>query len=146
MNLRKGALLALVSLLACSLVDPLTTGVYPPGTHAFAPLDSYAALWRETEACSGIAAPLAAVNWFRVDNTTSFVYGGSAVAGYFVVPNNIVLADAWLADTAVVAHEMLHALLYAKFGAKFYATDDRGQHPHEYFLERCPFVSQAYAH
>jgi hypothetical protein len=137
------ASLIVALLSACALLTEPVTGAFPPNTKAIAPLDSYPVWWAEVEACSGIADSLVHVHFwtvpdrydFRLPSDTSII-----VYGYFAVPMNIVLAEYRMEWKAGVQHEMLHALLYRRFGDSYYRSKDT--HPTEYFVKRCPFVAQ----
>lgn len=139
-------LLFALALASCSIISDLTgpaTGAYPPGTVQFSPLDSfpqYATWWAKIQQCSGTTRPFSDLNFFVVKNAFDFEHDGQSVYGYFVVPMNIVLADASLNMEAEVEHEMLHAALYQQFGLKYYNAADA--HPAEYFKVKCPFVAQ----
>lgn len=139
-------LVAFVALASCSAFRDLTgpvTGTYPPGTVQFSPLDSfpeYATWWAKIQQCSGTTRPFSDLNFFVVKGAVDFEHGGQSVYGYFVVPMNIVLADASLDIEPQVEHEMLHAALYQRFGLKYY--NETGAHPPEYFQQRCGFVAQ----
>lgn len=150
-------MLALITALTgCSIISDLTgptTGVFPPGTVQFAPDDSFGALyhkaWTDVEKCSGITADFKSAHWWVVKDRMDFEAPdepGHIVSGYFTVPANIVLADYQLTNYALVTHEVLHYLLYVKFGTKYYG--ERGHperaHPVEYFKTKCPFVAQGY--
>lgn len=92
---------------------------------------SFATLWHETEACSGIVADMDRVTWFAAPTLT---VGGQKAAGYTNWrAHYISLADPLVAlveqgDTIAaksVRHEILHDLIR------------QSGHPVEFFIERC---------
>lgn len=90
----------------------------------------YTTWWSMTEACSGIHAPMSAIQWLEIPDVVSVPYPGrSDVQGYWsLASNRIVLAGNFALDGALVRHEMLHALLR------------RGGHPRDEFLGACAGV------
>lgn len=90
------------------------------------------------ETCSGITGDLNTVHFWNVQGAFDFRMPRDTdliVYGYFVVPMNIVLAEQSMEFKPEVQHEMLHALLYMKFGTAYYNSKD--SHPDEYFKRRC---------
>ena len=101
----------------------------PPSAEPLAPLAVYSDWWRAAEDCSGRSAPMMRVRWFVVRGSDSFAYQGTRYDGYWWNGVHwIMLAEARLQDPGIVRHEMLHDLL------------GRGDHPAEFFQERCRTV------
>lgn len=124
----RAAALLLLPLLtqACDQAGILAPLVLPAGAVPFDAPAVYARWWADVEACSGRAGDLQRVSWFVVPNAKWFTIRGVAYDGYwFEYHHEIVLAAAHIEDSLVVRHEMLHDLL------------NDGQHPREYFVERC---------
>lgn len=123
--MRTVSILALLpALLSCGrLVDP----PLPEGAQPFAPPPVYATWWAMTEACAGVQAAMAAVQWFVVPGASAVHTGGVGDAdGYWsAAGHQIVLAEAAVGDGGVVRHEMLHALT------------GRASHTRADFLDRC---------
>jgi len=109
--------------------DPATApgARLPAGAMAFDPPLDYERWWRKTEDCSGLTGDYAAVRWYAVSGDV--VVAGTAYDAYwFATGNRIVLAERVRRDELVIRHEALHALLR------------RGDHPAEYFQQRCAGV------
>jgi hypothetical protein len=104
--------LGLVLLLGC--LDAFA----PAGGVEFSPPAAYRAWWTEIEACAGITADYAAIEWYEVRGASYAcpAYEGRC-AGWWQPPHTIYLAEDWLNDRVLVEHEMLHDLL------------QRGDHP-----------------
>jgi len=101
----------------------------PAGAEALTPLATYADWWGETEQCAGLHGDMARVHWFVIPNRTSFVYGDGQYDGYWWNDVHwILLAGDKVTNGMIVRHEMLHELL------------GRGDHPAEYFQQRCGAV------
>src|SRR4051812_41902780 len=125
------------------LFNPIVTGPFPPNTVSYVALDSYPTWWAELEKCADITGDLNTVHFWEVEGALNFrmpTDPSLVVYGYFTVPMNVVLAEQSMQFKPEVQHEMLHALLYMKFGRSYYASKDA--HPDEYFKKRCPFVMQ----
>lgn len=100
-------LLLHASALACHRGVPLPTEARP-----FTPPPHFARWWRMTEACSGRRGDFAAIDWYIVPDAYSVRARGESMAAYwYPAQDRIVVAGRWIADGAVVRHEMLHALL-----------------------------------
>jgi hypothetical protein len=98
----------------------------PAGAEALTPLPTYADWWRATEQCAGLQGDLSRVSWFVVPGRTWFTYRDAQYDGYWWNGVHwIILAGEKVQNAMVVRHEMLHELL------------GRGDHPAEYFQERC---------
>lgn len=130
-SFRRVAVLLVVPLFALACDDggisaPL---VLPSGVIPFEAPAVYAQWWADVEACSGRTGDMERVNWFVVPNSKWFTIRGVAYDGYwFEYHHEIVLPSANVKDSLVVRHEMLHDLL------------NDGEHPREYFVERCGVV------
>jgi hypothetical protein len=98
---------------------------------AFSPPASYTRWWRETEQCSGLAAPMAGVTFGVMLNE----YHLEQYAGYTLIqrPPHIVIAPALLDDPITVKHEMLHALLILNTPE----GQDVPSHPRPLFVDAC---------
>ena len=98
----------------------------PAGAEVLVPLATYADWWNETEQCGGLEGDMSRVTWFVIPNRTTFVYEDGQYDGYWWNGVHwILLAGDKVANGMIVRHEMLHELL------------GRGDHPAEYFQERC---------
>lgn len=97
----------------------------PSGAEALSPLATYAEWWRATEDCAGRQGDLSRITWFAIPNRASFIYGDGKYNGYWWDVHWILLAGEKVSDGAIVRHEMLHELI------------GRGDHPPEYFQQRC---------
>lgn len=98
----------------------------PAGSRAIDPPTIYRDWWAETQACSGLDAPLDRISWFVVPDQDTFEYEGRRFdAHWWSMYHWIVLAEAHMQDAATVRHEMLHDLL------------GRGDHPAAYFQGKC---------
>jgi hypothetical protein len=101
----------------------------PPSAEPLSPLAVYDDWWRATQECSGRSGALARVSWFVVRGGDSFAYRGVRYDGYWWNGVHwITLAESRVQDPGIVRHEMLHDLL------------GRGDHPAEFFQERCRTV------
>lgn len=90
----------------------------------------YALWWAATEACAGTRGDFAAVRWAVVADSTELAADGHT-GSWYAPTNQITLAGNHILDGPLVRHEMLHALLGARY---------TGQHPPEYFRGRCDGV------
>jgi hypothetical protein len=125
---RRATTLLTVALLLAACSDETILGpvTLPPGAVTYDALPIYTRWWADMEACSGRTGDLSRVNWFVVPNAKWFGREGVAYDGYwFEYHHEIILASAYVQDSLVVRHEMLHDLL------------DDGTHPPEYFVDRC---------
>jgi hypothetical protein len=101
----------------------------PAGAESLTPLATYPDWWKATEQCAGLQGNMSRVTWFLVPNQTSFVYDNVQYDGYWWNGVHwIILAGEKVEDGMTVRHEMLHELL------------GRGDHPAEYFQQRCAGV------
>lgn len=120
----------LAILLALGACDPGLGPMSPLPDNAveFVPPAEYQDWWARTEVCSdGLRQP-AGIVWFVVPEVSSFMTSDGEVLARWSRGTNgarIVVAGAYIGSEFVVRHEMLHALL------------DRGDHPAEYFVDRC---------
>ena len=98
----------------------------PAGAIRYTPSADYATWWAELESCSGRTGDLGTIRWYVVPSATTFTVKGREYWGmWYEEGNRIVLAENSTHIVGDIAHEMLHALLR------------RGDHPAEYFLEKC---------
>ena len=103
----------------------------PPDARPFTPEPIYLTWWAQMETCSGLSRDFAGVAWYVVPGEDPFVAPalGRTVLGYWQrAGNRIVLLEFVPSRTALVRHEMLHALL------------QRADHPAAYFNDRCGAV------
>jgi hypothetical protein len=103
----------------------------PPDARPFTPEPIYLTWWMQMETCSGLSADFTGVGWYVVPGEDPFIAPalGRTVLGYWQrAGNRIVLLEFVPSRTALVRHEMLHALL------------QRGDHPAAYFIDRCGAV------
>jgi hypothetical protein len=123
------ALLAcLGGLLACA--EP-TAPPLPPGARPFTPEDVYREWWSQIERCSGLTRRFEAVSWYVVPGEDPFMAPGvdQPVIGYWTLGGNRIVLLEWVPNrSALVRHEVLHALL------------QRPDHPSKYFVDRCGAV------
>lgn len=119
--------LLLITLAGCQApLGPLAP--LPDNAVAFLPPAEYQAWWAMTETCSARQGDPGRIAWFVVPNVAAFMTSrGQKAAGWSrgTDGSRIVIAGAYQDSQMVVRHEMLHALL------------DRGDHPPEYFVNRC---------
>ncbi len=114
------------ALAACDLMGP--AAALPGHAVALAAPPQYLQWWTKTEACAGRLGRLDGIAWYVVPDATAFMTPKGEEVGNWSRGSDgtrIVIADAYVGDELVVRHEMLHALL------------DRGDHPPEYFVDRC---------
>jgi hypothetical protein len=91
---------------------------------AIAPMPQYALWWRLVERCAGRSGDLSAIHWYIVPGANTL--GQNDVQGmYYPATQRIVLAERYARTGSLVRHEMLHALV------------PEGEHPAEYFQQRC---------
>jgi hypothetical protein len=124
-------LLILVALVSCEVLGP--TAPLPDHAVAFIAPSQYQEWWARTEDCSGRRGTLEGIAWFVVPDASTFMTPEGAKVGRWSRGGDgtqIVIAGAYLLDELVVRHEMLHALLV------------RGDHPREYFADRCHLTWQ----
>ena len=97
--------------LACTRVtEPLPE----IGATVITPLPQYALWWSLAETCSGLKRDFSEIRWLSDPSSAVRTQAGSAdtvVGEWFDATSSIVLARDYLANAAVVRHEMLHALL-----------------------------------
>lgn len=108
----------------------------PDSAIGFVPPSEYLDWWARTEACSGRSFPPGGIAWYVVPQASSFmITQGSVIANWSrgTDGSRIVIAGAFLDSEMVVRHEMLHALL------------DRGDHPSQYFVDRCHLTWSSWA-
>ena len=86
----------------------------------------YREWWADAKRCSGLGGEYERLRWFVVPGTVSFEYQGGRYDGVWWSDYHwIVLSEARVHDSLVVRHEMLHDLV------------GRGDHPPEFFEEKC---------
>lgn len=126
-DVRRCWVVLLVAITACGAplgpMEPL-----PSSAIAFDPPEEYLTWWRLTEACSGRTHQPEGIQWYVVPAASSFAtLNGSLTAQWSRGSDGarIVISGAYQSSEMVVRHEMLHALL------------DRGDHPPQYFVDRC---------
>ena len=61
---------------------------------------------RYSETCSGRTGDYKRVQWYVVPNATSFHFHGTNYNGYWWETHDIVLAEHWMDQAAVVRHEI----------------------------------------
>lgn len=98
----------------------------PTGAVMLEPRPEYQRWWAEVEACSGHRGDFRRVIWLWTPDSPYFRYENDWYDGYwFEFKHEIVLGAAYVGDSSVVTHEMLHDLL------------NRGDHPAKYFDQAC---------
>jgi hypothetical protein len=98
----------------------------PAGAVTLDPLPDYVSWWSTVERCAGRKADVSRIHWFSIPGRTSFVYHDGQYDGYWWSEVHwILLAGDKVENGMIVRHEMLHDLL------------GRGDHPPEYFQQRC---------
>lgn len=119
------ALLLTLAVAACdSPTAPPAPALPTTGVYEFDPPAEYPYWWSLVEQCAGRQAPLAMMTWYQ--DSTVITLDGVKYDGYWWHDGERILLAAGLQDYGpTVRHEMLHAIL------------DRGDHPLEYFADRC---------
>jgi hypothetical protein len=134
LHVRALPLAILVALAACQALGPLAP--LPDNAVSFVPPAEYQAWWALTEACSGRQGHPEGIRWYVVPDVAGFMTSQGEKAARWsrgTDGSRIVIAGAYMGAQLVVRHEMLHALL------------DRGDHPPEYFVERCHLTWESWA-
>lgn len=113
---------------SCSSAEISGPPPLPTGAQTLAVRAQYRTWWDDTQQCSGMHASLSRIAWFVVPDE-NFIYRGKAFDGYWWANVHwVVLASPFVDDPGIVRHEMLHDLL------------NRGDHPKEYFQQKCGAV------
>jgi hypothetical protein len=113
---------------SCSSAEISGPPPLPTGAQTLAVRAQYRTWWDDTQQCSGMRASLSRIAWFVVPDE-NFIYRGKAFDGYWWANVHwVVLASPFVDDPGIVRHEMLHDLL------------NRGDHPKEYFQQKCGAV------
>ena len=105
-----------------------TTAPLPAGARPFTPEAVYREWWSQIVSCSGLTGNFQDVSWYVVPGEDPFTAPGVAqpVIGYWTRDGNRIVLLEWVPNrSALVRHEMLHALLR------------RADHPSAYFVEQC---------
>lgn len=95
----------------------------PDGAYPVTPPDFFVTYWQDMEACSGIHADMARIQWFAVPGNSFPTKYNAETSGLWVEPHTIYVMEgtlheaAWGSPSTLVSHEMLHDLLH------------RGDHP-----------------
>jgi hypothetical protein len=108
----------------------------PSSALRFDPPEQYLSWWRLTEACSGRTHQPEGIKWYVVPMATSFATSSGSLTAQWSRGSDgarIVISGAYQSSEMVVRHEMLHALL------------DRGDHPSQYFIDRCHLTWSSWA-
>ncbi len=103
----------------------------PPDAVSFEPEPLFAEWWAQMEGCSGQTGDYTSIHWYVVPGEEPFIAPplGKTVIGYWDPDDNrIVLLQYVPSRSALVRHEMLHALIR------------RGDHPPAFFQDRCGAV------
>jgi hypothetical protein len=105
-----------------SPTDSLPSGAVPLNPPAI-----YETWWHEVEQCSGKTGDFAAISWYYVPGQGDFTVGSNPdiVGVWQASHHSITLAQSVWENAEVVRHEELHAIL------------QRGDHPAEYFVQKC---------
>ena len=103
------------------------TDSLPAGAVPFDPPASYATWWADVEQCSGKTGDFAAISWYYVPGPGDFTVGSNPdIVGVWQAFNHsITLSQSVWENADVVRHEEPHAIL------------QRGDHPPEYFVQKC---------
>lgn len=135
--LRAGALLGAFLLLVVSCGTPLgPLAPLPSSAIRFSPPAEYVGWWKLTETCSHRRRQPGGIEWFVIPDVSSFATLEGHQAAQWSRGSNgarIIISGALIRSELVVRHEMLHALL------------DRGDHPPEYFIDRCHLTWSSWA-
>ena len=127
------AVLPLLLLAALSCSDAVAPLPLPDGAVRFTPDPIYREWWAQVEDCAGSTGDFDAVEWYVVPGDRAFYAPGldRKVLGYWDPGSNRIVVLEWVPSaSALVRHEMLHAILR-----------ETG-HPAEYFERRCgPVIS-----
>lgn len=126
LRVRALPLVMLALLAACEPLGPAAP--LPDRAVALTAPPEYRAWWAQTEACSESQGRLERIQWFVVPGVSGFMTAAGERVGSWSWDGGvtrIVIAGDYVGHELVVRHEMLHALLY------------RGDHPPQYFSERC---------
>lgn len=112
---------------SCTAADvagppPLPSGATPLSVQA-----QYASWWGDVQNCSGKQGNMNRIYWFQVPDA-NFIYRGKAFDAYWWSTHWVLIAEPYVQDAGIVRHEMLHDLL------------NRGDHPKEYFQQKCAGV------
>lgn len=112
------AVLVWLAVIACEPFGPPVPAALIPFDPATNPLgyptrDAYHIWWAEMEACTGRRGHYRDVDWLYLPdaNGRTLPGWGGAVGRYDRARRSIWLVERWLTERAVVAHEMVHALL-----------------------------------
>lgn len=120
-----GTAVVLALILNAGCVKP-TGPALPAEAVPFSPPPVYMTWWGDVEKCATVTGAFSSVTWYVVPNASYFVVNGSTYSGFWYGQSNSIVLAQFGSDTAtIVRHEMLHALL------------QRGDHPPEYFQQRC---------
>ena len=118
----------MVACLAATACTVFPGSDFPESARPFVPPPQFRVWWEVVEACSGRRAPFDAVSWFQVPVGELAIRGETAAGAWFVFGNRIAIVNTWLTGGGLVRHEMLHAIL------------ETGDHPKEYFQQKCADV------
>ena len=121
----RGALLAVLGVLACSDFAGPPFGAVPMQPHAI-----YALWWEQVEACTGVSGALGDVDWYMIPlgRPLRSPDGKDAAGLYEREAHRITMAEEYRLRGNVIRHEMAHALTA------------RSGHPRETFLGACEGV------
>jgi hypothetical protein len=121
-----GAALCAVVLSGCAEIMGGDTLEFPDGVKYF-DAALFQPLWDDLKACSSLSGNLRSVDFFYVPHVTlpTSLHGIRTVGMYFPKTNRIFIVETEKWNTAVIRHEMMHALLKDESGhpAKYFGSD-----------------------
>ncbi len=97
-------------LIGCLAISGCDSSFAPVNPRRIDPIpDAYRIWWEEVEACTGTAADLEQVTWWKIDQ---FWHRDSdRWAGFWKKPHDIYIVEAYELSRGVVKHEMVHNVL-----------------------------------
>lgn len=117
---KAGALLLVSAVVGCRAAEPFP---FPEGTlSGYVPPPQYRLWWEAVEDCAKRSGSFDAIRWYRTVDGPLIIRGNPVAGAWFRDGNRIAL---FVQKGPTARHEMLHALL------------QDGEHPAEYFLNRC---------
>lgn len=112
-------LLFILALTACSDMGPRPI---IEGAEPYTDTARLAATWSELEGCSGLSGNLSRISFYTA---TKITHGGEQSRGIWMPDGRIYILATLIADTRLLKHEMMHALLTGE------------GHPEHYFNNVC---------
>lgn len=143
-SFRASLLGSLLFCVGCTSIQELPQSVrdesaieIPPQVIRFYPSKLHLIAWRDDLACARsrlsdqwAMKKFGVIRWYVAEGPWP-IDDGDTVLGLFVPPRTIIINRKAMADTFVIAHELLHYLI------EDYPSREGRVHPREYFWEMC---------